>query len=156
LIMRAYRPHGRDTARSCAKNCLEFGERLGEPSLCCESAQLVDDPVLGEDISLGEPIMLAFAGHVHGFVALDRPLRGVECPKPQPRVHLAFHQSMILLRHMIHILAWSEKAGLREGSIWLEGVESPSRALPHLGRSRHSGGTNGRRAASHRLQHAAI
>ena len=69
--------------------------------------------------------MLAFAEHVHGFVALDRPLRGVECPNPQPRVHLAFHQSMILLRHMIHILAWSEKAGLREGSVVLEGVESP-------------------------------
>ena len=68
--------------------------------------------------------MLAFAEHVHGFVALDRPLRGVECPTPQPRVHLAFHQSMILLRHMIHILAWSEKAGLREGSVVLESVEA--------------------------------
>jgi len=125
LIMRAYRPHRRDAARSCGKNCLEFEERLGEHSLCCESEQLVDDTVLCEDITLGEPIMLAFAEHVYGFVALDRPLRGVECPTPQPRVHLAFHQSIILLRHMIQILAWSEKAGLREGSVVLEGIESP-------------------------------
>jgi hypothetical protein len=35
--MRAYRPHRRDAARSCGKNGLEFEERLGEPSLCCES-----------------------------------------------------------------------------------------------------------------------
>jgi hypothetical protein len=69
--------------------------------------------------------MLAWAEHVHGFVALDRPLRTVECPKPRPRVHLAFHQSIILLRHIIHILALSKKAGLREGSVVLESVESP-------------------------------
>ena len=68
--------------------------------------------------------MLARAEPVHSFVALDRPLRCMECPTPQLRVHLAFHQSIILLRHMIHILAWSEKAGLREGSGVLEGVES--------------------------------
>jgi hypothetical protein len=69
--------------------------------------------------------MLAFAEHVHRFVALDRPLRWVECPTPQPRVHLAFHQSIILLRHMIHILAWSGQAGLRQGAVVLEGVEGP-------------------------------
>ena len=68
--------------------------------------------------------MLAFAEHVHRFVALDRPLRWVECPALQPRVHLAFHQSIILLRLIIQILAWSEKAGLREGSVVLESVES--------------------------------
>jgi hypothetical protein len=68
------------------------------------------------DISFGEPIMLACAEPVQGFAALDRPLRCVGCPTPQPRVHLAFHQSMILLRHIIQILALSEKASLGEGS----------------------------------------
>jgi hypothetical protein len=61
--------------------------------------------------------MLALSEHVRGFVALDGPLRCVECPTPQPRIHLAFYQSIILLRHMIHLLAWSEQAGLREGSV---------------------------------------
>jgi hypothetical protein len=31
---------------------------------------------------------------------------------------------MILLHHISQILAWSEKAGLRESSVVLEGVES--------------------------------
>jgi hypothetical protein len=122
--MSVYRPPRRDAARSCCKNCLASEVRLGEHSLCCESEQLVDDSVLGEDISFGEPIMLAFAEHVHGFLALDRPRRGVECPTPQPRVHLAFHRSIILRRLMIHRLVWPEKAGLREGAVVLEGVES--------------------------------
>jgi hypothetical protein len=44
--------------------------------------QLVDDAVLGEDIPLGELLKLAFAEHVHGFIALDRSLRCMEGSKP--------------------------------------------------------------------------
>jgi len=50
--------------------------------------------------------MLAFAEHVHRFVALDRPLCCVECPKPQPRVHLAFH-------HLMHDRAFLAAHGIR-------------------------------------------
>jgi hypothetical protein len=33
----------------------------------------VDDPLLSEDISLGEPLELAFMAYGYGFIALHRP-----------------------------------------------------------------------------------
>jgi hypothetical protein len=54
---------------------------------------MVDHTVLGEDFPRSDPLTLAFAEPVHGFIALDGPLRGVECSKPQPRIHTAFHKS---------------------------------------------------------------
>jgi hypothetical protein len=84
------------------------GEEGGELSLCDQPEQLVDDAVLGEDIPLGEPLDLAFAEHVHGFITLDGPLRRGKCSKPQPRIHAAFHQPMILFDDIIQILAWPE------------------------------------------------
>ena len=59
-------------------------EEGGELSLCGQPEQLVDDAVLGEDIPLGDPPELAFAEPVHGFIALDGPLRRVEAPNPNP------------------------------------------------------------------------
>ena len=53
--------------------------------------QLVDDPVLGEEICLGDPFKLAFVEHVHGFVTLNLPLCRGECSKCQPRIHVTFH-----------------------------------------------------------------
>jgi hypothetical protein len=50
--------------------------------LCYQAEQLVDDTILCEDISLGEPMMLAFAEPVHRFIALDGPLGCVERSKP--------------------------------------------------------------------------
>jgi hypothetical protein len=67
-----------------------------ELSLCGQPEYVVDDTVLSEDIPLSDPLDLAFAEHVHRFIALDGPLRRVECPKPQPRIHETFHKLMIL------------------------------------------------------------
>jgi hypothetical protein len=50
--------------------------------LCYQPKQLVDDTILCEDISLCEPMMLAFAEYVHRFIALDGPLGCVKRPKP--------------------------------------------------------------------------
>jgi hypothetical protein len=57
-------------------------EEAGELSLCGHPEQLVDDVVLGEDISFGHPPELAFAEHVHGFITLDGPLRRGKRSKP--------------------------------------------------------------------------
>jgi len=84
---------------------------------------VVDDTILSEDIPLSDPLHLAFAEPMHGFIALDGPLRRVECPKPQPRIHETFHKPMILFDHIIQILALSEPTGLWEGAVLLEGVE---------------------------------
>jgi hypothetical protein len=75
---------------------LEREGRLGKLLLCRQPEQLVDDTVLGEGIPLGESLDLAFAEHIHGFIALDGSLRGVECPKLQPRNDEAFHKPVIL------------------------------------------------------------
>jgi hypothetical protein len=40
----------------------------------------------------GEPLDLAFAEDGYGFIALDRLLRRVECPKPQAGIHAASHK----------------------------------------------------------------
>jgi hypothetical protein len=67
--------------------------------------------------------MRAFAEPGQRFIALDGPLGCVARPNPSPRGHTAFHQSMIVFHHIMQLLAWSEKAGLREGSVWLVDVE---------------------------------
>jgi hypothetical protein len=120
---------------------LEHEESLDERSLCCQSEYLVDDPVLCEDIPLGKPIELAFAEHGHGFIAVDSPLRCVECPKPQPRVHPVLHTPMILFHHIIiQILALSEPTDLWECSLLPKDLESGWRrgVLIH---GDHTGGT---------------
>jgi hypothetical protein len=38
---------------------------------------------------------------MHGFIALDVPLRGVEGAKSPTRIHPMFHKPMILLHHII-------------------------------------------------------
>jgi hypothetical protein len=58
--------------------------------------QLVDDPVLGEEICRGDPFKLAFVEHVHGFVTLNRPLCCGEFSKCQPRIHVTFHLRGVL------------------------------------------------------------
>jgi hypothetical protein len=79
--------------------------------------------VLSEDISLGDPLKLAFAEHVHVVIAWDGALRRGKCRKPQPRTHAACHQLMILFHHIIQIWAWSEPTSLWKGVLVLEGLE---------------------------------
>jgi hypothetical protein len=50
--------------------------------LCGQPEQLVDHAVLCEDIALHKVLDLAFAQHVHGFIALDGPLRRLKGSKP--------------------------------------------------------------------------
>ena len=76
-------------------------ERLGQRSLCGHPEHLVDHAVLCEDILLGHPLNLAFTEHVHGFIALDGPLRRGKRPTPQPRINAAFLQSMIRFYEII-------------------------------------------------------
>jgi hypothetical protein len=45
-------------------------EEAGELFLCGHPEQLLDDPVLCEDISLGEPLDLALVESMHGFIAM--------------------------------------------------------------------------------------
>jgi hypothetical protein len=45
---------------------------------------------------------------VHGFIALDSPLRCMEGSKPQARVDAVFHKPLILFCHIIQIFALSE------------------------------------------------
>jgi hypothetical protein len=61
--------------------------------------------VLGEDIPLCQPLDLAFAEHMYGFILLDRLLRRQKCPKSQPRIHTAFEKAMILPHRIIQIFA---------------------------------------------------
>jgi hypothetical protein len=70
--------------------------RCGDRALCHQREQLVDDLVLGKDIPLGDSLSRAFAKHGHRFIILDRLLRGRKRSEPQPRVHTAFDQAMIL------------------------------------------------------------
>jgi hypothetical protein len=72
-------------------------ERLGERSFGCQPAHLHDDTVLCEDIPLGHPLKLALTAPVHGFIALDGPLRRGKRRKPHPRLDAALHTAMILL-----------------------------------------------------------
>jgi hypothetical protein len=58
---------------------------------------------------LGHPLDLAFAAHVHGVIALDRPLRWLESPTPPFRVNAAFHTPMILF-HRCGLLATSHSS----------------------------------------------
>jgi hypothetical protein len=78
---------------------------------------------VGEAIPLGHPLDLAFAEHVHGLITLDGPLCRSERPKPQPRIHPAFHQAMILFRDAIQVLALSELTILRERLLLLKALE---------------------------------
>jgi hypothetical protein len=68
-----------------AKPCFGWGDDAN--SSCGQPEQLVNDAVLGEGISLSNPRKLAFVEPMHGFIALDGPLRGVERPKSQTRIH---------------------------------------------------------------------
>jgi hypothetical protein len=77
------------------------GGGTGELSLGCQPEQLVDDTILREGIALGEPLKLAFAEHMHGFIALDGPLGRGERSKPQARPHTTLHKPMVLLHHII-------------------------------------------------------
>jgi hypothetical protein len=49
--------------------------------------------------------VLALVEHVHGFIALNRPLCRGKRPKPQPRIHTAFHNPMILFHRFIQIFS---------------------------------------------------
>jgi hypothetical protein len=49
---------------------------------------VVDDTILCEDIPLGNPLDLAFAEHVHGFITLDGPAppwKMLHTPTPDSR-----------------------------------------------------------------------
>jgi NAD(P)-dependent dehydrogenase (short-subunit alcohol dehydrogenase family) len=83
-------------ARLCGKNYRNKSETLRIDFLCGQPKRRVDDAVLCEDIPLGGPFQLAFAERVHGFIALNGPLRRGEGPKPQPRIHTAFDKPEIL------------------------------------------------------------
>jgi hypothetical protein len=98
-------------------------EEAGEFSLCCHPEQLVDDPILGEDILLGNSFELTFVEHVHGFIALNRPLRCGKRPTPQPWIHAAFHKPMILFHHIVQVFALPEQTPFWEGAVQLEGLE---------------------------------
>ena len=100
----------------------EQGE-AGKLLLCGQPEHLVDGIVLGEDISLGNPLDLAFTEHMHHFIPLNRPLCRVKGSKPQAEIHQAFHPTMILFYHIIQILALSEPTGLWERSVVLEGLK---------------------------------
>jgi hypothetical protein len=50
---------------------------------------------------IGHPLKVAFTEHVHSFIALDGPLHRGKRPTPQPRIHAAFLQSMILFYEII-------------------------------------------------------
>jgi hypothetical protein len=58
-----------------------------------------------------------------GFIALDGPLRRVECPKSQPRIHAAFHKPVVLFYNVIQVLALSELTILRERLFLLKALE---------------------------------
>jgi hypothetical protein len=92
--------------------------------LCGQPEQLVDDAVLGEDIPLDHSLDLAFGQHVHGFIALDRPLRPGKRPKPSPRIDAVFDQAIIMFHDIIQVLSLSELTGFRERLLLLQALES--------------------------------
>jgi hypothetical protein len=71
------------------------------------STPVVDHTVLGEDISLDNSLDLAFAEHMHGFIALNRLLHRLKYSKLQARVDTAFHQPMILFDDILQILTFT-------------------------------------------------
>src|SRR2546425_371796 len=70
-------------------------------SLGCQPKQLMDDPILGEDIPFGQSYTLAFVKHMHRFIALDGLLASMERGKPSPWINAAFDKTMLLLNGMI-------------------------------------------------------
>src|SRR5882724_859817 len=70
--------------------------RRGKRALCGQPTQLVENLVLGEDIILADSFNLAVVEPMHGFIALNRPLRRGKRPTPQPWIHAAFHTPMLL------------------------------------------------------------
>jgi hypothetical protein len=95
--------------------------------------------MLGEDIPLGNPLDLAFAEQVHGFITLDGPLCRGNHPTPHPRMHAAFDTPMVLFAAMLHILAWPEEAGLGERARMLQGLAC--RCIGRVGvHGEHTGG----------------
>jgi hypothetical protein len=91
---------------------MERKEIRGKLSLCGHPEHLVDDPVLGEDIPLGEPLDLAFAEHVHRLIALDGPVRRVKGSKPQARAFL----STVITRGVRACEAWSSWRKMRSAA----------------------------------------
>jgi hypothetical protein len=68
----------------------------------------MDDSILGEDIALGDSFKLAFVKHVPGFIALKRPLRRGQRPKPQPRTHTVLHKLMVMFHYILQIFTLSK------------------------------------------------
>jgi hypothetical protein len=79
--------------------------------------------VLGEDIPRGDPLQLAFAEPMHGFLSLEDPWSRDKRPNPQPWMHTAFHPLMILCDHMIPILTPSERTAFQQRAVVFAGIE---------------------------------
>ena len=60
--------------------------------------------VLGEDIPLGNPLDLAFAEHVHGFITLDCTPRRRKRPEPLLRIHTLLDGTVVLLNNVVQVL----------------------------------------------------
>ena len=72
---------------------------------------------------LGDPFKLAFAEPMHGFIALDCPLRCGKRPPPQAGIHPALDETMILFHHVVHIFARPQHTGHREHARLLQSLE---------------------------------
>jgi hypothetical protein len=60
---------------------------------------------------------------VHGFIALDCPLRRGKRPKPHSQIYATIHKPVILFYDIIQIFALLEETTLREQPFLLEGLE---------------------------------
>jgi hypothetical protein len=84
---------------------------------------VVDDTVLCEDIPLGESLDLAFAKDIHGFIALDGPLRSAEDIKSSTRIARRFTNRQSCFQHIIYVLAWPHDTAFEQSAFPLKRLE---------------------------------
>jgi len=68
---------------------------------CSDSEHALYEADLSDNITLWQPAHLSFAGHVHGFVALDRSQCAIDGSEPKAGGGALLHESIILLQDFI-------------------------------------------------------
>jgi hypothetical protein len=103
----------------CCKDSSEREEGLDDCSVSRQPEHLINDPIPCEDILLRNAPKLALTKYMDGFMALDRLLRYVECPKSQTRVDAPLYRPMILFYALftyLHCLSVHVSRGVPQDS----------------------------------------
>ena len=92
--------------------------------LCSQTKQFHDKLLLTLNIALFDSLKLPFPYHVHRLISLNRPPRRWIRSEAQSRSDSAFHETVILFYNIVHVLAWSSLAVLRQEHLVLQIIHS--------------------------------